>query len=659
VPRPTDASDAPRDDLGAWRFEQLFHGAGFGIAITDLDGRFVGANAAYTALTGYTLSELRARDILSITHPDDREMNLAALGRLLRLEVDAFDLEKRYVRPDGDIVWIRGKVTLLRGHDGTPINIVGTFDDITSAKRHEHEVVRLSGEIERSAEALATHEVSLARQAALLDEATDAIIVRGLDHVITYWNRSAEELYGWSADEAVGTDIRALLHDNVARFDEANAELVRSGSWSGEFVLRSRAGARLIVAARWTLIHDADGTPDVVLAINTDITEQRRTQLQLVRAQRLESIGTLAGGVAHDLNNMLSPILLAAELLRDGEVDADRHELISTILNSARRGADLVAQLLSFARGVDGERRPVDVAELLHAMHSIVRETFPKNIAVRVETADALDPVTGDRTQIQQVLLNLCVNARDAMPEGGNIVISASTVELDGQYVVATDGAGPGRYVVIEVEDDGQGMPVDVVDRVFEPFFTTKEPGSGTGLGLSVSAGIVQSHGGFIRAYSELGSGSRFRVYLPTSRTAADDRSAATNPVVAPLRGAGETILIVDDEDAIRATTRRTLEAAGYLVVEASNGAEAVAVFARHQQQIDVVLIDMTMPVMDGASAIHALRSLEPEVRIVAASGLHGNGKTSRAVNAGVRHFLPKPYTTTGLLQAIAEALAE
>ncbi|MFP5489795.1 MAG: ATP-binding protein, partial [Acidimicrobiia bacterium] len=374
----------------------------------------------------------------------------------------------------------------------------------------------------------------------------------------------------------------------------------------------------------------------------------------------------LAGGVAHDLNNTLSPILLASDMLLDMlseaelglDADADPAELVATIGSSARRGADLVAQLLSFARGVDGERVPVDVGELLRSAERIVRETFPKNITVSVHVAPVLEAVVGDRTQLQQVLLNLAVNARDAMPDGGTISMSASNVELDGQYLVTTDGVGPGRYVVIEVEDDGHGMAADVLDHVFEPFFTTKDPGAGTGLGLSMSAGIVQSHGGFVRAYSEVGSGSRFRVYLPTAarrqaEPAADDSGAPSR------RGAGETVLVVDDEDSLRAMTRRTLESAGYLVVEAGNGAEAVAVFAREQERVAVVLIDMMMPVMDGASAIHALQSLDPEVRIVAASGLHGNGQTARASNAGVQHFLPKPYTSSSLLDTIAAALAD
>lgn len=739
----------------------MFDRAGFGIAIIDLDGRFVDANPAYVGLTGYSLDELREMNYLALTHPDDRDLNRSGLAALLRGEIESFDLEKRYITSDGRTVWIRGKVTRIGGDD-EPVHVVGTFEDNTAAKAAEREVVRLSNEVERTTDQLrltfesmsdavyvvdhawrftylnshaerllrrgaddlrgkeiwsefpdaidtplhATYHraveagtsqeldefhfapleswfrvaafpsdqgltvyfdditderearLAISRQAALLDEATDAIIVRRRDHIITYWNRSAERLYGWPASEAVGCDIRTLLHDNVARFDEANAELLARGSWTGEFVLRSRTGDRIIVAARWTLIRDHDTDHDVVLAVNTDVTDQRRTELQLVRAQRLESIGTLAGGVAHDLNNTLAPILLASEMLHEEEDDADRGELISMILNSARRGADLVSQLLSFARGVDGDREPVDVAELLHAVYSIVRETFPKDIVVRTEVQAGLESVTGDRTQLQQVLLNLAVNARDAMPDGGTITLSASTVELDGQYLVAADGASPGRYVLIEVEDDGHGMAADVLDRVFEPFFTTKQPGSGTGLGLSMSAGIVQSHGGFLRAYSEIGSGSRFRVYLPS----ASHPAAPSDPspsVAAPLRGTGETVLVVDDEDAIRSTTRRTLEHAGYLVVEAANGAAAVAAFARFQEQIDVVLIDMMMPVMDGPSAIHALRSLDPHARIVAASGLHGNGKTTRAANAGVRHFLPKPYTSAGLLQAIAEALAD
>ena len=506
--------------------------------------------------------------------------------------------------------------------------------------------------------AMEEREALLRRQAELLDQAQDAILVQDADHRITYWNRSAERIYGWSAQEAIGADVRELLHEHPGAFDEATAAVFEHGAWNGELAQRGRDGAEVVIAGRWTLVRDEAGEPDAVLAINTDVTEHKRVEQHLLRAQRMESIGTLAGGVAHDLNNVLSPILLAAELLQHHATDDQAATLLDTIQTSARRGADLVTQVLSFARGVEGQRAPIDVPDLLADIRAIVRDTFPKDIRLEIRAPEGLEPILGDRTQIQQVLLNLAVNARDAMPEGGELTIAASTVILDEQYAAATPGTTPGRYLLIEVEDSGHGMAPEVRERVFEPFFTTKPQGSGTGLGLSTSAAIVRSHEGFLRVYSEPGRGTRFRLYLPL-----DTQDAATTPDEPPSRdlprGRGQTVLVVDDEAAVRAMTRQTLEAYGYRAMEASNGAEAVSTFEQHGDDIDVVITDMMMPVMDGPATIHALRRLAPGVRIIGASGLNGNGKVGQAADAGVEHFLPKPYTSRGLLELLAEVLSD
>ncbi|MFP5487197.1 MAG: ATP-binding protein, partial [Acidimicrobiia bacterium] len=521
-------------------------------------------------------------------------------------------------------------------------------------------------ESRRAREVLREREVELSRQAALLDEATDAILVRDLDHRVVFWNRSAERIYGWTADEAVGADIRELINDNGIRFQRAHAHLLERGEWTGELQLRRRDGSYVIVDARWTLLRDDDGGPSAVLAIHTDVTERRRMELHLARAQRLESLGTLAGGVAHDLNNVLSPILLAAEHLWASETEADRAGLLDLIVDGARRGGSMVAQVLAFARGVDGTHADVDVEELVGGVAAIIRETFPKNITLRIHRDRPPGAVSGDRTQLQQVLLNLAVNARDAMPDGGTLTISMSAEELDEQYLAGVEGAAPGGHLVIEVADDGHGMTPDVLDRVFEPFFTTKEHGAGTGIGLSTAAGILRSHDGFIRAYSEPGVGSRVRVYVPASDPhddpSGDDRgSAAETTVAAPLVAAavdGVTVLLVDDETAIRTMTRRTLEAAGYVVVEAADGAQAVSLAARSDQPIDLAIVDMMMPVMDGPATVHALWALSPTMRIVAASGLR-DGRVDQMLAIGVRQFLAKPFTVRQLLDTVGDALRD
>lgn len=399
---------------------------------------------------------------------------------------------------------------------------------------------------------------------------------------------------------------------------------------------------------------DAAGVVRAIRGATQDITQQKTMEQQFLRAQRMESVGTLAGGIAHDLNNALTPILMSVDLLRLDETDPEQLSILAGIESSARRGADMVRQVLTFARGADGRRVTVQVRSLVRDIEKIVRETFPKNIDVRLTMANSIWPVTGDPTQLHQVLINLCVNARDAMLHGGQLTITVSELILDEHYAGMNNEAKLGPHVVIEIEDSGTGMTAEVLDKIFEPFFTTKELGKGTGLGLSTSIAIVKSHGGFLRAYSEPGRGSRFRVYLPAD-TEAGSGPMLLEPPVAP-HGQGELILIVDDEISVREITRQTLETFGYRVLTASDGADGVAMFATHRKDIALVLTDMMMPVMDGPSMIEVLVRMDPKVRIVATSGLHTHAHSARA-HGNVLHFLPKPYTAESMLTSLRRAL--
>lgn len=500
-------------------------------------------------------------------------------------------------------------------------------------------------------------EQRLRDQAMLLDQAQDAILVRDLNHCIAYWNKGATRCYGWTADEAVGQDARKLLYDELGQefFDEAAAQVLSNGEWRGEVRQRTRDGRTLVVDARWSLLRHEDGTPRSVLCINTDVTEKKNLEKQFLRAQRLESLGTLAGGIAHDLNNVLAPIVMTASSLRADEQDPERAEDLLLLVRSAERGADMVKQLLSFARGADGQRVPVELKHVVMDVQQMLRDTFPKNITLQVHVAAKPWTVQGDRTQLNQLLTNLCVNARDAMPQGGTLTIAVEHVHLDDAYSEMNLEAKPGPYVLLRVEDTGTGMPPDVLEHIFEPFFTTKEVGKGTGLGLSTVHALVRQHNGFIHVYSEQGKGTRFKVYLPAMLSRGDAAAAHTHEELE--RGNGEMILVVDDEAPIRAVARRTLERHGYRVMLAANGAEGVALYAQHRKEIALVLTDMTMPVMDGPATILALRSIDPEVRIVGSSGLTANGNVARAVDAGVRHFVPKPYTADVMLKVLRKAL--
>ena len=497
----------------------------------------------------------------------------------------------------------------------------------------------------------------IARQAALLDKAQDAIVVRDLEHRIQFWNRSAERLYGWTQEEALGSDISALLYADPKYFHAATAATLTHGEWTGEIQQQNRHGEPIIVEGRWTLVRDEKGRPQSILAINTDITERKKLEQQFLRAQRIESIGTLAGGIAHDLNNVLAPIMMSIDLLRTYVTNPNGLEILDMVGGSARRGAEMVGQVLTFARGVEGSTEAVNVAEIIRDLARIVEDTFPKDIRLNVVASRDLWAIKGDPTQIHQVLLNLCVNSRDAMPDGGWITVKAENMFIDEHYAGMNIEASPGPYLKLEVEDSGHGIAPEIIDKLFDPFFTTKEVGQGTGLGLSTSLAIVKSHGGFIRAYSDPGLGARFRIYLPAitaSNPAATDLSETSLP-----RGNGQTVLVVDDEASIRQITRQTLEAFGYKVLLACDGSEAISMYVEHQNDIAVVLTDMMMPVMDGPSTVLVLRRLNPQLRIIGASGINANGKVAKAANAGLNHFLPKPYTAETLLKSIHAILSQ
>ena len=501
-------------------------------------------------------------------------------------------------------------------------------------------------------------EERLREQAALLDLTHEAIFVQDMEYRVRYWNRGAEQLYSWPAAEAVGQDVTHLLNvGNRRDLFAARSVVLQDGVWTGILQQRTRDGRELVVQSSWTLVRDEAGTPRSILVVNTDVTEMRKLEAKFLRSQRMKSIGTLAGGIAHDLNNVLSPILMAVGLLRKQIDDARGRRILETLDTSAQRGADMIRQILTFARGAEGERVPLQPGYLIREMQKIADETFPKSISVRADVADGLWIVSGQATPLQQVLMNLCVNARDAMPQGGTLSLAAKNVSLDERAARSNPKARPGPYVLIKVADTGSGIPPEVMDRIFDPFFSTKGLGHGTGLGLSTTLSIVESHGGFIDVYTEVGRGTAFNVYLPALPAGAERRAAADAPVVPT--GSGELVLVVDDEPSIVEITKETLEDHGYRVLTAPNGRVAVATYERHRGEIKVVVTDMAMPLMDGPTAIKSLLALDPDVRIIACSGLRSDPGAEQVKGLNVKAFLTKPYTATALLSTLQKVLAD
>jgi PAS domain S-box-containing protein len=491
-----------------------------------------------------------------------------------------------------------------------------------------------------------------AQYRALFNYAPDGIIIADLAGVYLDFNPSLCRLLGYERDELIGKTAADIVAPEERRHIDPALETIHSGhDYERQWRFRRKDGTLVFTDVIATEMPDGN-----ILAVVRDVSEQKRLEKQFLRAQRMESVGRLAGGIAHDLNNVLTPILMSAELLAHEVTGSSNLELVETIRSSAQRGADLLKQVLSFSRGLDGDRVAIDPAELVADLMAVTRETFPRTIDVRVERGGRISMVLGDPTQLHQVLLNLLVNARDAMPDGGRLTVAIEDTAVDDTFAAMQFDSRPGHYVKITVTDTGGGVPPELRDKIFEPFFTTKAFGVGTGLGLSTTVGIVKSHGGFINLYSELGAGSQFAVYLP-ALVGDRPKAAQDDTREPPARGRGELVLLVDDEEAIRQVALLTLEESGYRVLPASHGAEAVSLYRRHRNEIAVVLTDMTMPVMDGPALISALRDINPKVKIITSSGLAEHGPKSREQR--VEKFLQKPYNAATMLRAIEDVLAD
>ncbi len=616
-------------------FRALIENSSDIITILNAKGIITFESASVERALGYKPEELVGRNAFDLIHPNDLQRALAVFSGELNQATSLVPVEYRFRHRDGSWRFMEsmGKNLLDDPHVG---GIVVNSRDVTERKRAEERI---------------------REQAALLDKATDAIISIKLDGKVTFWNVGAERLYGWRADETVNKlDESNLNSETNPPTVNARARTLRDGQWKGELAQVTRQNQEILVESRWTLVRDRDGNPKSILIINTDITEKKKVEAHLLRAQRMESIGTLAGGIAHDLNNVLTPILMSIRVLRDELPASGPRRLLDTLESSAQRGANIVQQVLSFARGSEGDRALFQIRHPMEEVIKIARETFPPSIVIQAKMPKDLWLIHGEATQVHQVLMNLLVNARDAMPHGGKVSVEANNVMIDESYARMQPDAQPGRYVALTVSDTGTGIPPALVSRIFEPFFTTKPLGKGTGLGLSTTLGIVRSHGGFINVYSEVGKGSCFKVHYP----AAPDGAMETPPHRAAHlhEGNGEMILIADDELAIREIIKVTLENHNYRALTATDGAAAVAALAQHQEEVALVILDMAMPVMDGLATLRAMRSIVPHLPIIAISGRIEYSQTLDGQEDGPLKFLAKPFTTEQLLQTLHHVLA-
>jgi len=573
---------------------------------------------------------------LNLVHGDDRGAVEEAMRQHLEGRVPYFDSEYRIRHCDGRWLWVldRGQV-IARDAAGLPLRATGTQRDVT-ARRIAQDRVR--------------------QQAALLDQTQDLVLATDISGNVRYCNRSVEHFLGRDAASIEGSPLASLLTETEPVVgEELLRTVVSRGDWRGEIRFLSPTRMGCIWDTRWVLVRSEQGQPETILLSASDVSEKRMLESRFLRSQRMESIGALATGVAHDLNNIFLPITLAANMLKQNPPEEQKASLHAMLDLSAQRGADVVRQLLTFSRGLDGRRIELQPRMIIHEIRRIVTETFPKNISLDCQMADDLWTILADPTQIHQVLLNLCVNARDAMPQGGTLTILAENVVFDEYYATMNPEAEAGPYIVLQVGDNGVGISTENQEKIFDPFFTTKPPGQGTGLGLSTVHGIVKGHRGFIQVRSQPLLGAQFKVYLPAIPSYVEVHDEGPEAEVLP--GNGETILIVDDEEAVRESLRHLLETNNYRVITAVDGREGMVCFVQQREAIRAIVTDIMMPVMDGVELTRAVRRIAPGLPIIGMSGLPEKEGAASVPGAQTNSFLVKPFVSDQLLSLLRSSL--
>ncbi len=616
-----------------------------------------------TRLTGFEPGRVlgQRRFWLSHVHPEDRRRVVEELPKLW--VDDSHQQEYRLRTCDGNYLWVHDQLRLVRDSAGEPQEIIGYWMDITARKSYEDALAQFNDLLEHQVQLQTRSVIESERMArATLDALSARVVILDHNGVILAANRAwavfRQEQAGFervaegqnylelcdrlcdtatAAGKPIATGIRRLMAGEIVEFFHEYAV----------------AGA---VDSRWFVcrVDRFPGQGDVrVVVSHEDITLMKLSERQQMRSQRLESLGTLAGGVAHDLNNALAPILMGMEVLKEdypGEIG-----VLDMIQGSARRGADMVRQLLAFAKGADGERVVLDAVRLVREVESMMRGSFPKNIQVVVNCDPLLPGVLGDSTQLHQVLLNLCLNARDALPHGGALNVSADWVDVDASFVKGVPEARVGRYVRLQVSDSGIGIAPEILDRIFDPFFTTKSLDKGTGLGLSTVVGIVKGHKGFLQVHSKEGEGSKFSIYLPAHEMA---DVAAIEPVLqASFVGGGEQVLFVDDESAVRDMGQAVLTRLRLDPILATDGADGLVKAMHHQHSLRAVITDMHMPFMDGLTFARSLRRSLPDIPIVVCSGRLDDAVAAEFLSLGGVARLDKPFTEAQLAAALQAVL--
>ena len=615
-------------------FDRLFEDSPLGIAMLDNDDRLVSVNPSFERMFQFSADEIRGRKINDCIAPAVAADEAGDLS-LATQRGEAVTRETIRMRRDKTLTHVRIVGYPIKVND-KQLGIYAMYEDINERKAAEEKIIE---------------------QARLLDVALDGIIVRDMSDRLIYWNHAAEAMFGWTFDDARLTGIDTLLAKGERKkYDEAKKLFIDHGTWQGEFRQLTREGRELIIESRWTMVCDRKGTPSARLIINRDVTRQKQIEMELTQIQKMESIGTLASGIAHDFNNILGIILGYSALIdRIPDDKSNVSQSVQAITAAVQRGAGLVNQILTFARKTEVLIGPVDVNVMVKEMGKMLSETFTKQIEFSVHLGKNIPSINADATQLHQAFLNLCVNARDAMPGGGTLslttqIVQGTSLQMDHPEVSSCD------YVLVTASDTGTGMDAATRSHIFDPFFTTKEKGKGTGLGLSVVYGVMKNHNGLIDVQSEPGKGTTFSLYFPAP-VKDDSTSGIQTSSREDIRGGDETILVVEDEELILSMVKTVLEGKGYRVMTATDGQMGLELFLGHQENISLVLSDVGLPKLSGDRLYLELKKINPSMPVILASGYFDQQMKSELFKAGARGFIQKPYDLDDVLGKIREAL--
>ena len=648
IERSVTAAAGRRQRLEAWRalrqneehLRRVFDLASIGLGVLDaVDGRWIRVNQALAQIAGSSPEELLNSQALALSSPERKAADWELFGRAVRGELDGGTIEGPLVRRDGSRTWVKVNLSREMREDGQVEHLLVVVEDVSARKLVEEEQRRLFIAVEQAAE---------------------AVVITDLEPKILYVNPAFERISGYSRSEALGQNPRILKsgqHDG-AHYEAMWRALAAGKSWTGLLINKRRDGSLYYEEATISPVHDDAGTIVNYVAVKRDVTYERQVEEQFRQSQKLEAIGQLAGGVAHDFNNLLSVIKGHAELV---ELTADLPNPVRAAIGeiglAADRAAALTRQLLLFSRRQALQLSTVDLNDVVANMSRMLVRILGEDIEVLFQYGPRPLTVNADTGMMDQVLLNLAVNARDAMPHGGQLCVSVSACDIGEGDAPAASGATPGKYACLSVSDDGGGIAPDVLPRMFEPFYTTKEVGKGTGLGLATVLGIIQQHGGWIDVDSEIGRGSTFRVYLP--RTGGEAPQASGPASLSTLPRGEETVLLVEDDVALRRLVKSILSMLGYRVHEAASGREGLAVWAEHQQEIRLLLTDLVMP--DGMSGLELARLLlghNPALKVIYASGYSADAASLEVpLREGV-NFLSKPYSPQKLAETVRRCLS-